>query len=1174
MGTKKENNMDLVIEVESSKESSSESVVAGVPKRKEEVDEQNRSSESSPNSPVMIMRRLSFSKEMRSSHDLIEYILDEKTPEEMRRRAMRLAECSIGLFRDSKQYEDVRFIREIVPYAKHPLLQAKVMGALSPADRDRLDPSEKIRFLCAYIEANRLTAKYCGTAVKQSDYLHRFKTVFSVLGEIYKADPDVSSLVIVLKGLGHLIDTLIDAGVNTLSKEDLKDPVYESLNDLVGHPDPEVSFLAAYAQQGLVRIPSDEPMHKLIMRKMGYVTNGLNSIKGIAYAISATILSGGATCPLLLAIPSECASLYTEILKIAHSKIKPATWYEYIRYVDAIFDAALDEMRVGKNEDPNWVNPHQSVKDTVKDDLYVGFYKGYIYRLEALVVQFKSMLKEEFFVDAVIKLFNFTLNNMNDSWLLGRLAVLVKKIFVSNAENEALTQRLLEFIVKIEERFRDININEKHSEEDLIKVLKDGLLVILFTNTDELRTRAHDFLNSTFNKVEKMLDVKKKSHRIKFSKSVGNVRKEGLRVWRFLLMFGTNNDREQVAGFISNILRVSDDKYPPKTALEKENLSQAERVARSEDFDFTTRSKTLLEAAKSKVKVDDSNSSQPDYFEFRVKLLGDDADHLMLRKLKEDYELYQPIEGRRNDYDAPQDMEGILREFLASEQTVMLVSGGAGSGKSLFSYNFARMLAREMPEKVTNKWSGFIPVIAFLPMIPDPESQLTSKILEGGDNFRYPGKPFNFSPDQVEHLRKHVKILFILDGYDELYASIDLFARNGLDNWSNAKFLVTCRTGKLSTLGKDLHRVVPRVNGRLKPELFTHFQIAPFSRIKPYIKRFLSKRRSTVDETLEKHNVEERERWYEAETYLEHIEIVNGLSELKYRPLLLSFIVELLPRYSIEYDAGALEKVSETKLFEDMSEEYFDRHYLKVELLDRENKPTRHQMQGIKDKMHAFAKKFAAAIQHHCIEGLPLVRVLLREPIDAQQREVIDCRELHMLNMGGKLSFGYCSKDGEYKTLMISSDDNQELHDKLQRFKEDQQIVEERELVYEIIKLIKQSGGRDPNRSTPYVYFNPDYTEKDHMEETGWYMHFIEFFKDLIEPDNLTAVLRSGCPVKPVAPYTWAFHAEAWREHFYMEYIHERGLRQQPMQKIESSSSEELDPNEELGPNTALDSIF
>ncbi|KAG0259745.1 hypothetical protein BGZ95_004594, partial [Linnemannia exigua] len=231
---------------------------------------------------------------------------------------------------------------------------------------------------------------------------------------------------------------------------------------------------------------------------------------------------------------------------------------------------------------------------------------------------------------------------------------------------------------------------------------------------------------------------------------------------------------------------------------------------------------------------------------------------------------------------------GKVREFLASEQQVMLILGDSGSGKT-----FNKHLESELLQSYVS--GGRIPLFIDLPSIEQPGEELIAKHL----------RTFQFSETQIQELERHRQFILICDGYDESQLKTNLHATNELNQKGrrNAKLIITCRT---QYLGNDYSgRFVPREAGHYEPSLVNLFQeavITPFSKgqIRCYVDQYVP---------LEP-------RTWSTQDYMDKLVAIPDLMDLATNPFLLSLSLEALPYVTMGKQDISTIKVSRIQLYD------------------------------------------------------------------------------------------------------------------------------------------------------------------------------------------------------------------------------------------------------------------
>ncbi|KAF9899029.1 hypothetical protein BX616_003348, partial [Lobosporangium transversale] len=121
-----------------------------------------------------------------------------------------------------------------------------------------------------------------------------------------------------------------------------------------------------------------------------------------------------------------------------------------------------------------------------------------------------------------------------------------------------------------------------------------------------------------------------------------------------------------------------------------------------------------------------------------------------------------------------------VKEFLGSEQKVMLVQGESGAGKSTFNRALERILW-----ETYQKRHGPIPLFINLPAIDKPEKDLVAKQL----------RDYGFTGLEIKELKMNQSFVLICDGYDESMQTNNLYAANQLNKAGEWKcqMVISCR---------------------------------------------------------------------------------------------------------------------------------------------------------------------------------------------------------------------------------------------------------------------------------------------------------------------------------------------------------------------------------------------
>ena len=220
-----------------------------------------------------------------------------------------------------------------------------------------------------------------------------------------------------------------------------------------------------------------------------------------------------------------------------------------------------------------------------------------------------------------------------------------------------------------------------------------------------------------------------------------------------------------------------------------------------------------------------------------------------------------------------------VMEFLGDdEKKVLLIGGGAGAGKTLYS----KVLTHRLWAETDFKQGGPIPLYVHLAMLRDPVHSLIEQALE----------KYEVTKDEMKSLKKNRSFILILDGYDEINDLQNLYDTNKLNDW-DVKVIITSR---LYYWG-ERYRFVPQGNIQAYDEVI----VSPLDEeeIKVYLNNYNEHSQKPVE--------------------YEDLEKVKGLLEIVKTPLLLWMLTEVLE------EVMALERFRRTELYRLFTEKWFDR---------------------------------------------------------------------------------------------------------------------------------------------------------------------------------------------------------------------------------------------------------
>jgi WD40 repeat protein len=253
--------------------------------------------------------------------------------------------------------------------------------------------------------------------------------------------------------------------------------------------------------------------------------------------------------------------------------------------------------------------------------------------------------------------------------------------------------------------------------------------------------------------------------------------------------------------------------------------------------------------------------------------------------------MYIPARGKYDiNKEESFDLDENINSFFAGEREVLLLTGDAGGGKSLYLQH----LIRSLLEKSSTAETDPIPVFISLPSLDDPVHNLLEETFT-----RY-----GFTETQIQELKTTQRFIFIFDGYDEIHERQNLHLTNRLHEW-NAKIIISCRSQYLMYTRDYEKYFTPYHNEQRQGHLLDEFIVSPFTQeqIGSYINRYV--------ELLETEEGAETAEKPSAEFYQRHIEEIPGLKQLVETPFLLSITVRHLPEIIERYAKAETETAEE-----------------------------------------------------------------------------------------------------------------------------------------------------------------------------------------------------------------------------------------------------------------------
>ncbi len=236
--------------------------------------------------------------------------------------------------------------------------------------------------------------------------------------------------------------------------------------------------------------------------------------------------------------------------------------------------------------------------------------------------------------------------------------------------------------------------------------------------------------------------------------------------------------------------------------------------------------------------------------------------------------MYVPVQGIKNGAqgEEPVDLEQELERFFASEASVFLLQGVAGSGKSTFNRHLA--LEKLKGYRHLAQTANDPPLVFFIELrsIENPNKQVIEQFLQSK----------GFTAEQIEALRTHThqRCIFIFDGYDEIKErNRNFYELNELWRWEKAKFVITSRPEYLDA------NYQPYFRPKTAPQAFWETWMSPFS----------SEQRSRYIA----HYVEKTKPLWNVEQYERAFNQLTPLGKELERPVVLRMLLQILPELEV-----------------------------------------------------------------------------------------------------------------------------------------------------------------------------------------------------------------------------------------------------------------------------------
>jgi len=238
-----------------------------------------------------------------------------------------------------------------------------------------------------------------------------------------------------------------------------------------------------------------------------------------------------------------------------------------------------------------------------------------------------------------------------------------------------------------------------------------------------------------------------------------------------------------------------------------------------------------------------------------------------------------------------------VSEYLKSDQTVLLLLGDSGSGKSTFN----RSLEFDLWHAYNPK-TGIIPLYINLPAIDKPEHDLVAKQL----------RKLDFTELQIREL-KYRQFILICDGYDESQQTRNLYTSNALNEEGEwiAKMVISCRSEYVGSDYRDQFEPGDRNQRSSQKLLFDEAVITPFSadQVQEYVNQFVTLHRPL----------------WEIDNYTQALDSIPGLMDLVKNPFLLTMSLEVLPRMMDPGQQVSASRITKVALYDQFVEQWLER---------------------------------------------------------------------------------------------------------------------------------------------------------------------------------------------------------------------------------------------------------
>jgi len=279
----------------------------------------------------------------------------------------------------------------------------------------------------------------------------------------------------------------------------------------------------------------------------------------------------------------------------------------------------------------------------------------------------------------------------------------------------------------------------------------------------------------------------------------------------------------------------------------------------------------------------------------------------------------------------------LKNNFLSSDEKVFLIVGLTGSGKSIFTQSLEN-------EFFKNRSLEYIPIWINLTKVNNPSTNLLNEFFES----------VNINKTEYEKIREE-KILFILDGFDEINIMHNIYNNNKFDKFPLAKIVITCREDYFNTINIKsdyLYIFSPNQNQELVSLC--------------YLMEFNSKdKEKFIENTVlykNKNSLEEIKDW-DKKRYLKELNAIDPKNEYTNNPFNLNILCSILPKM----DMSKNKNITRFNIFNTFMNIWFKKEFdniqkvenIPIEKIFKNSKKS--ETEGIKEILE-FSQKLAVTL--------------------------------------------------------------------------------------------------------------------------------------------------------------------------------------------------------------------